>query len=106
MCDFKMLPSQKQNRKVKGVLMVNGKEQAVGKLTKGTNLKLHNKFWKSNIQYSICSWKCCIIHLTLMRRFLHVFSINLKMMVVLLYVPIWNHHTTANLGMRGENAVL
>lgn len=55
MCDFKMLPSQKQNRKVKGVLMVNGKEQAVGKLTKGTNLKLRNKFWKSNIQYSICN---------------------------------------------------
>lgn len=55
MCDFKMLPSQKQNMKVKGVLMVYGKEQAVGKLIKGTNFKLHNKFWKFNIQYSICS---------------------------------------------------
>lgn len=48
MCDFKMLPSQKQNRKVKGVLMVYGKEQ-------GTNFELHNKFWKSNMQYRICS---------------------------------------------------
>lgn len=34
MCNFKMLNSQKQNRKVKGVLTVYGREQVVGKLPK------------------------------------------------------------------------